>query len=229
MVRTVFTEERTPPTEESFTDEAWLKKVSIDLRQLDAVLQHLISPHKVTGQNRIVWAIKALTLTDLTTLAGDDTAANVSRLCQRAAFPFPVDCLADLDPKTQEKIHTAAVCVYPSRVGDAYRALSAIGKEKVVPIAAVATGFPTGQYSLESRLKEIEFAISQGASEIDIVIDRSLALQGRWSDVYNEIVQMRRVCGTRAHLKAILAIGELGTMENVSTWSRCIFCGTFFI
>lgn len=157
-----------------------------------------------------------MTLTDLTTLAGDDTQSNVSRLCHRAAFPFPLHLLnKSIDKSLIEDIHTAAVCVYPSRVADAFETFKQLNKEDVVPIAAVATGFPTGQYSLKSRLEEIVFAIESGAKEIDIVINRTLALQEKWEEVYNEIVEMRKVCGDKARLKTILAIGELGTMENV--------------
>lgn len=79
----------------------------------------------------------------------------------------------------------------------------------------VATGFPTGLYPLETRLKEITFAIDNGATEIDIVIDRSLVLTHQWKDLYEEIVAMRAACGDRAHLKTILGIGECGTMQNV--------------
>lgn len=79
----------------------------------------------------------------------------------------------------------------------------------------VATGFPTGQYPLTSRLQEIHFAIEQGATEIDIVIDRSLVLRGEWQQLYDEIVEMRKACGNVVHMKTILAIGELGTFDNV--------------
>jgi len=112
-------------------------------------------------------------------------------------------------------MHTAAVCVYPARVKDVYTTLQQYGKLDKVAIAAVATGFPTGQYGLQTRLQEISHAILAGATEIDIVINRQLALVGDWEALYNEVVLMRSACGQRAHLKTILAIGELGTMENV--------------
>lgn len=79
----------------------------------------------------------------------------------------------------------------------------------------MATGFPTGQYPLQSRLLEIESAIKAGATEIDIVIDRSLVLTGQWQQLYNEIVLMREKCGKNVHMKTILAIGECGSMNNV--------------
>lgn len=79
----------------------------------------------------------------------------------------------------------------------------------------MATGFPSGQYSLSTRLEEIRYAIEQGATEIDIVIDRSLVLRGEWQTLYDETVEMRKVCGKNVHMKAILAIGECGNYENI--------------
>jgi len=155
-------------------------------------------------------------LTDLTTLAGDDTAANVRRLCVRASLPFEPQLFEKhFETTLLRDIHCAAVCVYPARVADAYKTLLHYGKLDDINIAAVATGFPTGQYGLQTRLEEITYAIKAGATEIDIVINRQLALVGDWKGVYDEVVLMRNACGKRAHLKTILAIGELGSMENV--------------
>jgi len=174
----------------------------------------------VTGANEIAWALRALMLTDLTTLAGDDTAANVRRLCLRACYPFEPQFFDKFfDRALIPEMHTAAVCVYPARVKDAYLAIQQYDKLDKVAIAAVATGFPTGQYGLQTRLQEISHAILAGATEIDIVINRQLALVGDWEAMYNEVVLMRSACGQRAHLKTILAIGELGTMDNVRTTS----------
>ncbi|XP_055920837.1 deoxyribose-phosphate aldolase [Eupeodes corollae] len=192
-----------------------LLDVSINLRQLEEISKQISSRGQVSGQNEVIWALKALNLTDLTTLAGDDTESNVSRLCVRSANPFPPHILGSLEPQLRENLHTAAVCVYPSRVKDAYTTLCNLKKQDKIKIAAVATGFPSGQYSLETRLKEIYFAIESGASEIDIVINRQMALCQNWFGIYNEICEMRKVCSDRVHLKTILAIGELGTMENV--------------
>lgn len=179
----------------------------------------IVNKYSITNKTNLkAWALKALTLTDLTTLSGDDTEANVRNLCIRAAYPFPASVLEALgfSAEDRQEVHTAAVCVYPSRVKNAAEQLTRMGKEKAIPIAAVATGFPSGQYSLESRLKEIEFAIASGATEIDIVINRELALNGKWTELYDELLEMRRACGSLAHMKSILAIGELGTYKNVS-------------
>ncbi|XP_030383877.1 deoxyribose-phosphate aldolase [Scaptodrosophila lebanonensis] len=204
---------------------------NFSLRQVEEIALSIANRCKVTGINEISWALKALTLTDLTTLAGDDTASNVRRLCLRAVYPF--------EPEFFDKyfergligtIHTAAVCVYPARVKNAYEALKQFDKLDTVAIAAVATGFPTGQYGLQTRLQEISHAILAGATEIDIVINRQLVLVGDWEGLYNEVVLMRSACGTRAHLKTILAVGELGTMENVYKASMvCMMAGADFI
>lgn len=197
-----------------------------------ASVDNLIEDWKaVQGENYLAWTIKALTLTDLTTLSGDDTASNVYRLCYRAAYPLPDNVLDRLDiPKEfRDLIHTAAVCVYPSRVHDAFQTLNDLNMIGKINIASVATGFPSGSYPLESRLAEITYAVEQGANEIDIVIDRSLVLTGQWQTLYEELVAMRKACG-KAHLKSILGIGECGTFQNVYRASMiAMFAGSDFI
>lgn len=133
----------------------------------------------------------------------------------RAAYPFTDSELRFLDSDVRSKMHTAAVCVYPSRVHDAASALYGMASGQNIEIAAVATGFPSGQYPLSCRLEEILYAIDEGATEIDVVIDRSLVLTGQWEKLYNEILQMRSMCGEFIHMKVILGIGECGTMSNV--------------
>lgn len=157
-----------------------------------------------------------MTLTDLTTLSGDDCTSNVERLCIRAVYPFASRSFAkgDSDDFTKQ-LHVAAVCVYPTKVGDAHESLKRLGMLNKIQIAAVATGFPSGLYPLNTRLEEITYAINQGATEIDIVVDRSLVLTNQWQKLYEEVVAMRNACGERAHMKTILGIGECGTMENV--------------
>ncbi|XP_055319975.1 deoxyribose-phosphate aldolase [Sitodiplosis mosellana] len=208
----------------------WLQNVNISLKAVQESAEFYSTCGQVSGVNEVVWAIKALQLTDLTTLAGDDTPSNVRRLCIRAAFPFTDHELRFLNKDVKSKIHTAAVCVYPSRVHDAYETLQAVDGGQQIEIAAVATGFPTGQYPLASRLQEIHYAIEQGATEIDIVIDRSLVLRGEWKKLYDEIVEMRKSCGDKVHMKTILAIGELGTFENVYKASMvAMMAGSDFI
>lgn len=160
-----------------------------------------------------------LSLIDLTTLAGDDTRSNVQRLCQQAAHPLASEMQQQIRSLSAQsatlQLHTAAVCVYPSRVADAYQMLERMSCTERIQIAAVATGFPSGQYGIASRLAEIAYAIAAGATEIDIVLDRSLVLTGAWSQLHDEVQRMRVACGQTVHLKAILAVGECGSMENV--------------
>lgn len=184
---------------------------------MEEISKEISNRGHVSGLNEVVWALKALTLTDLTTLAGDDTQANIARLCHRAAYPFPLHLLeSSIEPSLHKQMHTGAVCVYPARVADARKIFEQLKCYNEIPIAAVATGFPTGQYGLKTRLEEIIFAIESGAREIDIVINRQLALTEQWKQLYDEVCEMRKACGEKARMKTILAIGELGSMENVS-------------
>ncbi|VVC92837.1 unnamed protein product [Leptidea sinapis] len=187
-------------------DEAILKDVHIVKHSVEHHVKVILNKYKVQEkENFKKWLIKAVTLIDLTTLSGDDTRSNVTRLCVKAAKPLQ---------EHGNKIKTAAVCVYPNRVYDAYETLKHMKLNNEINIASVATGFPSGLYPLCSRLQEISFAISKGANEIDVVLDRSLVLGGKWDMLYNEVLEMRNACG-KAHLKVILGVGELGTYENV--------------
>ncbi|THD27599.1 Deoxyribose-phosphate aldolase [Fasciola hepatica] len=180
----------------------------------------------------IEWLLKAISLIDLTTLAGDDTLTNVHRLCVKAKHPLSHCIKSKLESEFNwdlRNLHTAAVCVYPYQVRNCFQVLKKL-KTDQISIASVATGFPSGQYPLETRLKEITAAIEDGATEIDIVINRTLALQGKWTDVYEEVRAMRAACGDRAHLKTILAVGELGSYDNVYAASMtCMLAGADFI
>lgn len=155
------------------------------------------------------WLVKAITVIDLTTLAGDDTAGRVHRLCEKAKRPLRGDLvealgLADAPPKV------GAVCVYPTMVAAAVKAL----RGSAIPVASVATGFPAGLTPLPLRLEEIRYAVGEGADEIDIVITREHVLTQNWQALYDEVAAMREACGP-AHLKAILATGDLKTLGNV--------------
>jgi deoxyribose-phosphate aldolase len=154
--------------------------------------------------------LRAITCIDLTTLAGDDTPGRVRRLCAKAKQPVRPDMLAALGFDGQP-ITVGAVCVYPSRVRDAVEAL----KGTDIPVASVATGFPDGQTPLPQRIAEIEQAIEFGAAEIDVVISRTHVLTGNWRALYDEIKQFRQTCGEAAHMKTILATGNLATLKQV--------------
>lgn len=184
--------------------------------------------HVSNSDNFIAWLLKAITVIDLTTLSGDDTRSNVRRLCLKAINPLSKD-LEVLTKGSNVEIRTAAVCVYPNRVADAFDVIQINKMIDIVQIASVATGFPAGLYPLKSRLLEIEYAVSQGANEIDIVLDRSLVLTGKWKEVFFEVQQMKTACG-EAHMKVILGVGELGTMNNIYKASMVsMFAGADFI
>ncbi len=155
------------------------------------------------------WHVKAISCIDLTTLAGDDTPGRVKRLCAKARRPLRDDLISALGLEEQPPM-TGAVCVYPMMVGAAVAALEGSG----IPVASVATGFPAGLTPLKQRLEEIRYAVAEGAREIDIVITREHVLLQNWTALYDEVRQMREACGD-AHLKAILATGDLKTLRNV--------------
>lgn len=155
------------------------------------------------------WLVNAIRCMDLTTLAGDDTQGRVQRLCAKARQPLAPHIVEGLGIGGMG-LTTGAVCVYPTMVGVAVRALAGSG----VPVASVATGFPAGLMPLRLRLEEIRYAVDEGADEIDIVITREHVLRADWQALHDEIAAMREACGP-AHLKAILATGELQTLRNV--------------
>ncbi|MCB9686535.1 MAG: deoxyribose-phosphate aldolase [Alphaproteobacteria bacterium] len=158
----------------------------------------------------------ALSMIDLTTLEGQDTPERVAALCRKAIRPMPE--MPDLP-------HVAAVCVYPNMVPHARKALGSSG----VKLAAVATGFPSGQTPLPIKLDEVRRTMDLGADEIDMVIDRGAFLAGHDQAVFEEIALVKEACGP-AVLKVILETGELGTLDNVAAASRlAIAAGGDFI
>ncbi|XP_046393884.1 deoxyribose-phosphate aldolase [Ischnura elegans] len=207
-------EDRNPGCE---LDLGWISQVRVNLPAVNRRASIIQSRRGVKNQWQAAWLLRAVTCIDLTTLSGDDTWVNVERLCRKAANPVSRDILDTIfsDSETKPPIHTAAVCVYPSRVHDAFRTLTSIGAQDKVNIASVATAFPTGQCPLKTRLEEIRFAVQNGANEIDIVLDRSLVLEHKWQELYQEIQQMKEACGEKAHMKTILAVGDLGSLDNV--------------
>jgi deoxyribose-phosphate aldolase len=178
----------------------------------------------VKKQWQAAWLLKAITLMDLTTLSGDDTPGNVRRLCAKARSPVRRDVLEALGA-SELPIHVAAVCVYHALVPAALAALEGSG----IPVAAVSTGFPAGLSPFAQRVEEIRASVEAGAGEIDIVITRAHVLTGNWTALYDEVCAFREACG-EAHLKTILATGELATLTNVARASQvCMMAGADFI
>lgn len=170
------------------------------------------------------WLLKAVSCMDLTTLGGDDTPGNVLRLCAKARQPIREDLLRSLG-MSDANIHIAAVCVYHNLIETALGAL----KDSSIPIAAVSTGFPAGQITMEQKLMEIEKSVGAGAREIDIVISRAHVLRGDWKALYEEVQLFRKTCGD-AHMKSILETGDLTTLNNVAKASYvCMMAGSDFI
>jgi len=145
---------------------------------------------------------------DLTTLSGDDTPGRVRRLCAKARRPLSAELLHALG---LPDLRVGAVCVYHEMVSEAVASLQGSG----IPVAAVSTGFPAGLTPMETKLREIELSVAAGAAEVDIVISRRHALSHDWQALYDEVSAFRQACGA-AHLKTILATGELQTLENVA-------------
>lgn len=190
----------------------WFETIRINAPAVERRAATLPARRSLKKNWQIAWLLNAVRSIDLTTLSGDDTPDRVARLCAKARQPIAPELLEALGVKG---LTTGAVCVYPTMVAAAKHALQGSN----IPVASVATGFPAGLMPLDLRLAEIRFAVDAGADEIDIVISRALALRGEWAALYDEICAMREACGP-ARMKAILATGELKTLENVAKASH---------
>jgi len=191
-------------------DLDWVMGAHINKSAVERRVATLPGRRTVKKEWQAAWLLRAITCIDLTTLAGDDTPGRIKRLCAKARQPVRPDMLEALGAGDQN-ITVGAVCVYSSRVKDAVQALKGSG----IPVASVATGFPAGQTPLPQRIAEIEQAIEAGAAEIDVVINRTQVLTGDWQGLYDEISRFRQTCGDAAHMKTILATGDLGTLKQV--------------
>jgi deoxyribose-phosphate aldolase len=170
------------------------------------------------------WLLRAISCMDLTTLSGDDTPGTVRRLCAKARTPVRRDVLRALGAE-ELGITVGAVCVYHAYVAVAVEALRGTD----IPVAAVSTGFPAGLSPLAQREAEIRASVAEGAREIDVVITRAHVLTGDWPALYDEVRRFREACGD-AHLKVILATGELATLTNVARASQvAMMAGADFI
>ncbi len=205
-------------------DLGWVYDSRVNLSAVERRTATLTKRRSVKKDWQAAWLLKAITMIDLTTLSGDDTPGNVLRLCKKARQPVRPDILEALGMR-DKNLTVAAVCVYHSRVKDAVAALQGTS----IPVAAVSTGFPAGQSPYKQRLEEIHESVAAGAKEIDIVISREHVLRGDWEALYRETREMREACG-EAHMKTILATGELGTLKHVRMASLvCMMGGADFI
>jgi deoxyribose-phosphate aldolase len=205
-------------------DLGWVEDTHVNPSATQRRAATLGTRRSVKKEWQAAWLLKAITCIDLTTLAGDDTPGKVRRLAAKARQPVRIDILEELGMENVG-ITVGAVCVYHQRVPDALDAL----KGTNIPVAAVSTGFPAGLSPFKQRIQEIKESVAIGAQEIDIVISREHVLEGNWEALYNEVCEMRAVCGD-AHMKTILATGELGPLWNIAKASKvCMMAGADFI
>ncbi|HGG05794.1 MAG TPA: deoxyribose-phosphate aldolase [Aliiroseovarius sp.] len=203
-------------------DMDWVRAVQANTSAIERRSGSLAARRSVKKDHQAAWLLKAITCIDLTTLSGDDTPGRVRRLCAKAAQPVRPDIMAALGV---DAITTGAVCVYHEMIAPAVEALDGTG----IPVAAVSTGFPAGLSPFRLRVEEIRESVKAGAGEIDIVISRRHVLTGNWQALYDEMKTFREACGD-AHVKAILATGELGSLRNVARASLvCMMAGADFI
>ena len=194
-----------------FTTSPRIDKVGVEERVSRFQKRSIKNESKAQGLRMI------LNMIDLTTLEGKDTPNKVNQMCYKAQH------LHDYYPGLPT---VAAVCVYPTMVGVAKKAVEGTG----IKIASVATGFPSGQTTSKIKLEDTKFAINQGADEIDMVISRGKFLSGEYNFVFDEIAAIKEVCGSSVRLKVILETGELSTLDNVRRASDiAMYAGADFI
>lgn len=202
----------------------WVDEIKVNKSAVDRRISSLGGRRTTKKQWQAAWLLKAISCIDLTTLSGDDTEGRVRRLCAKARNPVRSDILEELGFANQN-LTTGAVCVYHEMIETAVAALKGSG----IPVAAVSTGFPAGLAPLETRLAEIRASVAAGAEEIDIVISRRYVLCGNWRALYDEVKAYREACGD-AHMKSILATGQLGSITKVAKASMvCMMAGADFI
>ncbi len=205
-------------------DLGWMRDVRVNRSAVERRAATMVARRTVKREWQAAWLLRAITTIDLTTLAGDDTPGTVRRLCAKARQPVRTEILAALGA-ADLGVAVGAVCVYHNLVDTAVDALRGSG----IPVAAVSTGFPAAQIAHGQKLAEITASVEAGAAEIDTVISRAHVLTGDWSALYDEVRDFRAACGD-AHMKVILATGELGALRNVGMASLvAMMAGADFI
>ncbi len=198
-------------------------KIRINRSAVERRIVTLVKRRSIKKEWQAAWLLKAISCIDLTTLSGDDTWTNIKRICDKALHPVRQDLLDRMEFTLPLRV--AAVCVYHNFIAQATDYLAS----STIPVAAVSTGFPAGQISHATKIKQIQESVAAGAQEIDIVISRSKVLAADWKSLYDEIVAYRQACGD-AHLKTILATGELPNLNSVAKASQvCMMAGADFI
>ena len=204
-------------------DTDLVRNIRINLSAIERRTSTLTKRRSVKKDYQAAWLLKAISLIDLTTLSGDDTAGKIERLCEKAKRPISLDLHDKLGLK-QGDIKVGAVCVYHHLIKEAKKNLP-----NNIPVAAVSTGFPAGLSSFKTRKQEITESIKNGADEIDIVINRGFVLQNNWKKLYEEVRDFKKAAKNK-HIKAILGVGDLETLRNVAKASMvCMMAGADFI
>jgi deoxyribose-phosphate aldolase len=205
-------------------DVNWVQEVRVNTSAVERRAQTQVARRTVKKEWQAAWLLRAITCMDLTTLSGDDTDERVRRLCAKARQPVQQDLVHKLGIENLQ-VKVAAVCVYHLFVETALHALEGSG----VRVAAVSTGFPAGLSPLAERVAEIRRSVEAGAHEIDVVITRAHVFGGRWQALYDEVAAFKQACGG-AHMKVILATGDLLTLRNVARASAvAMMAGADFI
>ena len=202
----------------------WVENVRVNTSAVERRAQTLGTRRTVKKEWQVAWLLRAITCMDLTTLSGDDTDERVRRLCAKGRQPIQQEIVKHLGIESLN-IKVAAICVYHTFVETALRALEGSG----IKVAAVSTGFPAGLSPLDERVAEIRRSVEAGAHEIDVVITRAHVFGGRWQALFDEIATFKAACGN-AHMKVILATGDLLTLRNVARASMvAMMAGADFI
>ncbi len=202
----------------------WFDSLRVNKSAVQRRISTLTGRRCVKKAWQAAWLVKAVSCIDLTTLSGQDTPGKVKRLCAKAKTPISKEIQKELGIESLN-ITTGAVCVYHEMVPIAVEAL----KGTNIPVAAVSTGFPAGLSSFSTRIQEIKESVAAGAKEIDIVITRGHVLTGHWQALYDEVKAFKKACG-KAHMKSIISVGELSTLNNVARASMiCMMAGSDFI
>jgi deoxyribose-phosphate aldolase len=205
-------------------DLKWVQEVRVNTSAVERRTQTQVARRTVKKDWQAAWLLRAITCMDLTTLSGDDTEERVRRLCAKARHPVQPELARKLGIEELD-VKVAAVCVYHLFVETALHALEGSG----IHVAAVSAGFPAGLSPLAERVAEIHRSVEAGAHEIDVVITRAHVFGGRWQALYDEIAAFKQACGT-AHMKVILATGDLVTLRNVARASAvAMMAGADFI
>jgi len=191
-------------------DLNWVQDVRVNTSAVERRAQSQVARRTVKKEWQAAWLLRAISCMDLTTLSGDDTDERVRRLCAKGMHPVQHDLAQKLGIE-ELKIKVAAICVYHVFVETALHALEGSG----IRVAAVSTGFPAGLSPLAERVAEIRRSVEAGAHEIDVVITRAHVFGGHWQALYDEVAAFKQACGS-AHMKVILATGDLLTLRNVA-------------